>query len=165
MSPLEPGSVCPDFALRDQHGRTVVLSEFAGRPVVLVFYPWAFSRVCSGELSALQQLLPRFQELEASLLAISCDPMFSLRAYAETDGLEFPLLSDHWPHGGIARNYGVFDEENGAARRSTYVVAADGKISWAVHNPLGTARDPEEYLSVLAELRSGNEFGSVCRGG
>ncbi|MFT4010541.1 MAG: peroxiredoxin [Nocardioidaceae bacterium] len=148
--PLEVGQAAPDFALRDQHGQAVALSSYLGRRVAVVFYPWAFSRVCHGELRALRDALPRFESSGISVLAVSCDAMFSLRAFAEAGQLTFPLLSDHWPHGAAARAYGVFDPATGAAKRSTFLVGPDGHIAWAVHNGLGEARDLEQYLQVAA---------------
>ncbi len=99
-----------------------------------MFYPWAFSRVCTGELSAVRDSLPTFESDAVQVLAISCDPMFSLRAFAEQDGLTFPLLSDFWPHGEVARDYGVFNEERGTPDRSTFIVDKEGVLRWAVHN-------------------------------
>jgi mycoredoxin-dependent peroxiredoxin len=152
--PLDIGTAAPEFELRDQHGRTVRLSSYRGeRAVGVVFYPYAFSRVCTGELCALRDDLPRLSGAGVELLAISCDPMFSLRAFAEADGLGFPLLSDFWPHGAVSRRYGVFDERAGCSSRSTYVVDKDGVIRWAVHNAMPDARDLEEYAAALEELR------------
>lgn len=148
--PLRVGDVAPDFALRDQWGQTVRLSAYAGTWTALVFYPWAFSRVCQGELGALRDSLPRMASAGITALAISCDPMFSLRAFADADGFTFPLLSDHWPHGAVAQAYGVFDADTGAARRSTFLVAPDGRIGWAVHNAIGAARDLEDYLAAVS---------------
>ena len=151
--PLEVGVPAPDFALRDQHGQTVTLSSYRGsKAVLLVFYPWAFSRVCGGELQALRDELPRFRTDTVELLAISCDPMFSLRAFGDAEKLAFPLLSDHWPHGEVARAYGVFNEQTGAADRSTYLVDRDGTVAWSVHNAIPDARDLEEYAAALAAL-------------
>jgi peroxiredoxin len=150
---LETGSRAPDFSLRDQHGQSVSLSSFVGeRAVVLVFYPYAFSRVCTGELAEIRGALGRFAAAGAQLLGISCDPVFSLRAFADQDGLEFPLLSDFWPHGEVASAYGVFDEAKGCASRSTFIVDKAGALRWSVHNPMSEARDVEEYLRVLADL-------------
>ena len=150
---LEVGSPAPDFTLRDQHGRSVSLSSFAGeKPVVLVFYPFAFSRVCTGELAGIRDVLPRFEEAGAQLLGLSCDPMFSLRAFADQDGLEMPLLSDFWPHGAVASAYGVLDEGKGCARRSTFIVDRNGRLRWSVHREMSEARDAEEYLRVLKRL-------------
>ncbi|HSV38442.1 MAG TPA: peroxiredoxin [Nocardioidaceae bacterium] len=152
MSPLEVGAAAPDFALRDQHGRTVTLSSYVGKAVVVVFYPWAFTRVCEGELKELRDLLPHFQNDRTALLAVSCDPMHSLRAFAEADGFTFPLLSDHWPHGAVAKAYGVFNETTGAADRSTYIVDPKGQVAWTVHHAIPDARDVAKYAEVLESL-------------
>lgn len=150
---LEIGQRVPDFELNDQHGQAVKLSSFAGdKSVVLVFYPYAFSRVCTGELSDLRDRLPDFVSDDVQLLALSCDPMFTLRAFADADDLKFPLLSDFWPHGEASRAFGVFDEEKGCSTRSTFIVDKDGVLRWSVHNPMGEARDLEEYIRVLREL-------------
>ena len=150
---LENGQRVPDFELNDQHGQAVRLSSFAGdKAAVLVFYPYAFSRVCTGELSDLRDRLPDFVSDDVQLLALSCDPMFTLRAFADADDLKFPLLSDFWPHGEVSRAFGVFDEEKGCSTRSTFIVDKDGVLRWSVHNPMGEARDLEEYARVLQGL-------------
>jgi len=150
---LETGQEAPDFTLRDQHGSDVTLSSFRGdKAVVLMFYPYAFSRVCTGELCAIRDSLPTFESEAVQVLAISCDPMFSLRAFAEQDGLTFPLLSDFWPHGAVASAYGVLDQTKGCAARSTFIVDRDGVLRWAVHNAMPEARDLAEQARVLAEV-------------
>lgn len=151
---VEPGQPAPDFALRDQHGQSVSLSSYADRAdVVLVFYPYAFSGVCSAELSAIRDRLDELVDDQTAVLGISCDPMFALRAYADRDGLAFPLLSDFWPHGEVARSYGVFDDVLGCSRRSSFVVDRGGVVRWAVHNPMGEARDIDAYRAALAAIR------------
>jgi mycoredoxin-dependent peroxiredoxin len=150
---LESGQEAPDFTLRDQHGSDVTLSSFRGhKAVVLMFYPYAFSRVCTGELCAVRDSLATFESDAVQVLAISCDPMFSLRAFAEQDGLTFPLLSDFWPHGAVASAYGVLDETKGCAARSTFIVDRQGVLRWAVHNAMPEARDLAEQARVLAEV-------------
>ena len=147
------GDPAPDFALRDQHGRRIALSSYAGASaVVVVFFPFAFTSVCSGELRMLREHRDRLADGGAALLAISCDPMFSLRVLDDQEGLGFPLLSDFWPHGAVASAYGVFDGVRGCARRSTFVVDRDGTVRWSVHNDMGEARDVEEYAAVLEGL-------------
>jgi peroxiredoxin len=147
------GDRAPDFALQDQHGQTVSLASFRGeRAVALMFYPYAFSGVCSGELAAVRDNLPRFERHHAAVLAVSCDPMFALRAFADRDRLELPLLSDFWPHGAVAQAYDVFDAKRGCARRSTFVVDRDGVVRWQVHNALPDARDVAEQLAALKDL-------------
>jgi len=153
---LPEGSEAPDFELRDQHGTPVRLSTFRGtRAVVLVFYPFAFSRVCTGELTALRDAWPSFDRDDRALLGVSCDPMFSLRAFAEADGVPFPLLSDFWPHGAVASAYGVFDPDRGCPRRSTYVVDRDGRVAWSVHHQIAESRNLGQYIDVLDTLKRG----------
>lgn len=150
---LRAGDVAPDFTLRNQNGRDVTLSEFAGRrAVLLVFYPFAFSGICTGELNEIRDDLGRFSSDDVETLAISCDPMFSLRGWADREGYFFPLLSDFWPHGEVARAYGVLDESSGAARRGTFLVGRDGRIVWSLVNPLGEHRDFGGYHAALDEL-------------
>ena len=150
---LETGAPAPDFTLRDQHGQTVTLSSFVGeKAVVLVFYPFAFSGVCTGELCEIRDNLPTFESEEVQLLAVSCDPMFALRAFADQDDLTFPLLSDFWPHGAVASAYGVFDEARGCSQRSTFIIDRDGILRWSVHNAMPQARDLEEYTRVLTQM-------------
>lgn len=152
--PVEPGQPAPGFTLKDQHGQAVGLSSYTGHhDVVLVFYPYAFSGVCSAELAAIRDRLDDIVDERTALVAISCDPMFALRVYADRDGLRFPLLSDFWPHGDVARAYGVFDDRLGCARRSTFVVDREGLVRWAVHNPMGEARDIDAYRAALTALR------------
>ncbi len=145
------GSRAPDFSTRNQYGEPVRLSDYAGRRnVVLVFYPYAFSRVCTSELAELRDRPDLLAAAE--FLAISCDPMFTLRAYAEAQRLEFGLLTDFWPHGAIASAYGVFDAERGCAVRGTFVVDRAGLIRWSVVNPMPEARNPDDYAEALASL-------------
>lgn len=144
------GTAAPDFRTRNQHGQPVQLSELAGAPVVLVFYPWAFSGICTGELQQLRDAYADFTARGARVLAVSCDPMFSLRAFADAEGLEFDLLTDHWPHGEIARAYGVFDDQAGCALRGSFVLDARGVITWSVVNQIGEARTIADHLEALA---------------
>ncbi|MCH1869028.1 peroxiredoxin [Nocardioides sp. CFH 31398] len=147
---LETGVPAPDFTLQDQFGQEVSLSDYRGsKAVVVLFYPWAFSGVCTGELSGVRDRLAEFLTFDTEVLAVSCDPMFSLRTFADTDGLNFPLLSDFWPHGEVSRAYGVFDEERGVARRSSYVVDRQGVVRWAVHHAIPDGRDLDEHLRQL----------------
>jgi len=150
---LRTGGTAPDFTLRDQFGQDVTLSSFRGRKAVaLIFYPAAFSGVCTGEMSGIRDRLDEFLTFDTEVLAISCDPVYSLRAFADQDGLNFPLLSDFWPHGGVARAYDVFDEERGTARRSSYIVDKEGLLAWSVHNASADGRDLDEHLARLHAL-------------
>jgi mycoredoxin-dependent peroxiredoxin len=150
---LQVGDQAPDFALKNQHGETVRLSQFRGRQaVVVVFYPWAFSGVCGGELQELQRHLEEFQNEDVALLTISCDAMYALRAYADREGFTFPMLQDFWPHGEAAMSYGVFEPNVGIALRGTFVIDKAGVVRWTVTNPIPDARDLDDYRSALAAL-------------
>lgn len=150
MTELVPGDPAPDFTLRDQFGQDVSLSDFRGRKsVALFFYPFAFSGVCTHELGAIRDRLDEFLTFDTEILAISCDPTYALRAWADADGLNFPLLSDFWPHGAVTTAYGVLDPQRGAPRRSSFVVDREGVVRWAIHNDRQEARDLDEHLEKL----------------
>jgi peroxiredoxin len=150
---IEVGKPAPDFELKDQQGQTVRLTDFRGKqPVALVFYPFAFSTTCTGELCEIRDNLGVFSDGDVQVLAISCDPMYSLRAFAEVEGYEFPLLADFWPHGAVARAYGVFAEASGRAERGTFLIDADGIVRWMVVNGPGQARPLAAYREAIAAL-------------
>jgi mycoredoxin-dependent peroxiredoxin len=150
---VEVGEHAPDFELRDQHGTPVRLSSFRGaKNVVLVFYPLAFSRVCSGEMCALRDEFPGVNRDDVELLTVSVDSVHSHRAWADAEHFEFGLLSDFWPHGAVARLYGVFDPERGYAVRGTFIIDTGGVVRWKVVNPVPQARDLAGYSKALAEL-------------
>jgi peroxiredoxin len=150
---VEVGEQAPDFELKDQHGSPVRLSSFRGKKnVVLVFYPLAFSGVCSGELCALRDDFPEVNREDVELLTVSVDSTFVLRTWADRDNFDFSLLSDFWPHGDVAKLYGVFDEDKGVATRGTFIIDKAGVIRWTVVNPIPQARDIAEYTKVLADL-------------
>jgi mycoredoxin-dependent peroxiredoxin len=150
MTGIEIGGPAPDFTLRDQFGQDVTLSSFRGvKAVAIFFYPWAFSGVCTGEMTGIRLRLDEFLTFDTEVLAISCDPVYSLRAFADADGLNFPLLSDFWPHGAVASAYDVFDEARGCARRSSYIIDKEGTVAWSVHNAMPDGRDLSEHLRQL----------------
>ena len=150
---LTIGSPAPEFELSNQHGEKVSLSSFKGQKnVVVIFYPFAFSGICTGELCALRDDLAPFQNDQVELLAISCDPMYSLKAFADAEKYEFSLLADFWPHGEVAKKYGVFQEERGFATRGTFVIDKSGTIRWSIVNGPGEARILTDYKAALAVL-------------
>ena len=149
---LELGGAAPDFTLRDQFGQDVTLSSYRDRKaVLLLFYPFAFSGVCTGEMAGIRDRLADFLTFDTEVLAISCDPVYALRVFADQDGLNFPLLSDFWPHGDVARAYDVFDERLGAALRSSYVVDKAGTVTWSAHNADPVGRNLGEHLARLRD--------------
>jgi peroxiredoxin len=149
--PHEHPGAEPDFALPNQFGRTVALGDFRGvSPLTLVFFPLAFSRTCQGELCELRDHLELFADAGSRLVAISVDSKHSLRAWAEEQGYDFPLLADFWPHGEVARAYGAFNEERGYASRATFVIDVDGVIRSSFATAPGEARTLEQYRAALA---------------
>ena len=147
---LRLGGPAPDFTLRDQFGQDVTLSAYRGAKAVLImFYPFAFSGVCTGEMAGVRDRLDDFLTFDSEVLAVSCDPTYALRAFADQDGLNFPLLSDFWPHGAVSSSFDVFDDESGSPRRSSYVIDRDGLLRWAVHNANPHGRDLDEHLRQL----------------
>lgn len=146
------GGLAPDFELANQFGEPVRLSSFRGQNVVLVFYPFAFSGICTGELCEIRDNLAMFEDANATVLAVSVDSKFSLRAYAAQEGYSFDLLADFWPHGAVASAYGVFDAGSGMAQRGTFIIDAGGTVRYSLVNPRGQARDLGEYRKALAGL-------------
>ena len=151
---VEIGDVAPDFELPDQHGTPVRLSGFRGsKNVVAVFYPLAFSPVCSGELCGLRDSFPEATAREdVELLTVSVDSPFAHRAWADAENFRFLLLADFWPHGAVAKEYGVFDGGKGLAIRGTFVIDKQGVVRWKVVNPIPQARDIADYQKAPAGL-------------
>ncbi len=129
------------------------LDGFRGKaPVVLVFFPFAFTPTCTGELETIEAGKTALTGTGAQLLGMSCDPPASLRAFADASAISYPLLSDFWPHGEVARRYGVFLENRGFATRGTFVIDQGGMLRWSVVNAPGEARNPDDYQAALATL-------------
>jgi mycoredoxin-dependent peroxiredoxin len=150
---LAVGQTAPGFTLKDQNGQDVSLADFVGhKNVVLVFYPFAFSGICTGELCEIRDNLGAFVSDDVQVLAISCDHMFSQRAWADKEAYFFPLLSDFWPHGEVASAYGVFNDRAGAPLRGTFLIDREGIVRWSLVNPIGEARDFSGYHEALQQL-------------
>jgi peroxiredoxin len=150
---VEIGSPAPDFTLKDQDRNDVTLSSFRGKKnVVVLFYPLTFTSVCEGELCAVRDDLGAFQNDDVQVLAISVDSAPTHKTWAEQQGYTFPILADFWPHGEVAKAYGVFNDTAGIATRGTFVVDKEGVVRWSVINGIPDARDQSEYKKVLAEL-------------
>ena len=151
---IEIGQPAPDFELKDQNGETVKLSSFQGdKAVALVFYPFTFTGVCETELCALRDDFREFETAGVQVIAVSCDSRHSQRVWAEQKGYQFPVLSDFWPHGDVARKYGVFNEALGCANRATFVIDKSGTVvDTFASGDLGTPREPASYKEALAKL-------------
>ena len=151
--PIEVGALAPDFALRDQNNEEVTLSSFRGqKAVLLVFYPLAFTGICTGELSAVRDDLSTFQNDDVQVITVSVDSPYSHKIFAEREGYQFPLLSDFWPHGAVAQQYGVFNEAAGIANRGTFLIDRDGVIRFAEMNEPGQGRDAQRWREAIKEV-------------
>jgi len=150
---LEVGTEAPDFTLNNQFGEAVTLSSFRGeKNVVVVFYPFAFSGLCTNELCDIRDRKGEFDNDDVVVLGVSCDTKHALKKFAELEGLEFQLLSDFWPHGAVAEQYGVFLPEFGMAKRGTFIIDKQGVLRWSVVNGPGEVRNSDEYREALAAL-------------
>ena len=150
---IEIGQSAPEFTLSDQHGRPVSLADFRGsKNVLLMFYPFAFTSTCTGELCTIRDRYTDFVNDETVVLSVSCDPAPSLRVFAEQEGLTHPMLSDFWPHGEVSRAYGAFLEGKGFPTRASFVIDKDGIVRWSVVNGPGEARSADDYAGALAAL-------------
>jgi peroxiredoxin len=151
---IEIGQPAPEFSLKDQSGEMVSLSDFKGKQAVaLVFYPFTFTGVCEGELCRLRDDFSEYTDAGVQVLACSCDSPFAQKQWATQQGYQFPVLSDFWPHGAVAKAYGVFNEQLGCANRGTFVIDKDGIVKDVFISPdLGTAREKSRYDEALAKL-------------
>lgn len=149
---VDVGDTAPDFTLTDQDRNPVSLKDFRGKAVVLVFYPLSFTGICQGELCEIRDRIVDFSGERVQTLAISCDSSAAHKAWADQQGYTFPLLADFWPHGEVARSYGVLQEEIGLALRGTFVIDAEGVVRHKVVNAIPDARDAQEIVDVLASL-------------
>jgi peroxiredoxin len=153
MTVVEIGDEAPDFELRDQHAQAHKLSDHRGKNnVLLVFYPFAFTGVCTGEMCALRDELGSLQSDDTVVYAISCDSVPSLRVFAEREGLTHSLLSDFWPHGAVSTSYGVFNDALGASERGTFLVDKTGTVRWTTRTEIPNARNIADYQKAIADL-------------
>ncbi|NBS48078.1 MAG: peroxiredoxin [Betaproteobacteria bacterium] len=146
------GEVAPAFELKDQHGALRSLAEFRGRAVLVTFVPFAFTGTCTSEVCALRDESADFVNDDVQTLVITCDSAFTLKEWAAQQQLDYPVLSDFWPHGAVAKAYGVFNADLGCALRGTFLVDAGGFLRWSIVNGLGEARSTDDYRSALASL-------------
>ena len=149
---ISVGDTAPEFSLPDQDRQVVSLAGLRGAPVLVVFYPFAFSGTCTGELCQLRDELADYTGAGVQVVAISTDPTFSLKAFREQQSLTFPLLSDFWPHGAVAQAYGVFNERAGMALRGTFLVDPEGAVVFAEVNGVGDPRPQTGWKDAVGRL-------------
>ena len=152
--PIAVGQVAPDFTLKDQNNEEVSLSTLlTERNVLIVFYPFAFTGTCTGELQALSDGADVFSTDSVVTVAISCDSSYAHKVFEQRDSLTVPLLSDFWPHGAVATAYGVFNA-GGFANRGTFLVDRSGIVRFSEMNGPGRGRDPQAWRDAIAALDS-----------
>src|SRR6476646_7621637 len=149
---VDVGSTAPDFTLMNQDREPVTLSQLKGKPVVLAFFPAAFSGVCQKELCTLRDSMGALNHASAQVFGISVDTFFALKAFQDQQKLNFSLLSDFNKE--VIRDYGVFNEDmiglKGIAKRATFVIDKDGIVRHA--EVLEDARNEPNYEAVFKTL-------------
>ena len=151
--PLDLGASAPDFALKDQNNQLVRLRDFHDRKaVLLVFYPLTFTGTCHGELTGIRDNLGLYANDEVQVLAVSVDSTYSHKVWSLQQGFQFPLLSDFWPHGGVASAYGVLDTTTGRANRGTFLIDRAGVIRFAEELGPRGPRDQKAWQQALDDL-------------
>jgi peroxiredoxin len=147
------GDEAPEFTLRDQNNEEFSLSTSRGsRAVLIVFYPLAFTGICTEELYAVRTDMSTFQNDDVQVVSISVDSAYAQKIFSLREGYEFPMLSDFWPHGAVAKSYGVFNETTGFANRGTFLVDKTGVVRFAEMNGPGEGRDAQDWRDAIANL-------------
>ncbi|MFC0582728.1 redoxin domain-containing protein [Micrococcoides hystricis] len=154
---LKPGQPAPVFHVNNQYGESVSLHTLFTHPytgnsldgLLLVFYPYAFTNVCTGELKELQEYLPQFEQAGIRVAAISMDSSYALKEFAHQHGFEFDLLSDFWPHGHVAKQYGVLDSGLGVSWRISFLIGSDGLIRERFAATMDQPRPMTDYLTAI----------------
>jgi peroxiredoxin len=151
--PLSIGEVAPVFALKDQDGKEVRLAEFNGKRVILSFHPLAWTAVCAKQMQALEENKNVFESLDTIPLGLSVDTVPSKKAWADHLGIKsLRLLSDFWPHGDVAKAYGIFREKGGTSERANIIVDRNGKIAFVKVYEISQLPDIGEIIDVLKKL-------------
>jgi peroxiredoxin len=152
-SKLKIGDSAPDFTLKDNHGREVTLGELRGKKIVLGFHPLAWTSVCSEQMKGLEANFDRFEKLNTVAFGLSIDSTFCKKAWAESLGIEKTrLLSDFWPHGKVASDYGVYRESDGFSERAVIIVAEDGVVAFLKVYPIKEVPDIDEIIAQLEKI-------------
>lgn len=147
------GAPAPDFTLKDQGQKEVKLSDFRGKKnVVIVFYPLDWSPVCTNEHACLVNDLKRFEGLDAQILGLSVDSVWSHKAFAEKMGIHYPLLADFHPRGAVAEKFGVYLPDKGITGRAIAVIDRKGNLAWFKNYDIPALPDVQEVAEALGKL-------------
>ena len=151
--PLDKGEMGPDFTLKDQHGKDLKLSELKGRRVLLSFHPLAWTKICAEQMKSLEANKETFASLNTVAVGISVDAVPTKNAWGKELGIkETPLIADFWPHGGVARLYGIFREKEGFSERANIILDERGMVVFVKIYKIGQLPDINEIISVLKKL-------------
>jgi peroxiredoxin len=150
---LKVGDVAPDFTLKDNHGKEAHLGDFRGMKVVLGFHPLAWTRVCAEQMQDLEASGDRLDKAGAIAFGLSVDSTFCKKAWAESLHIsKTRLLSDFWPHGRVAEEYGIFNDQAGTSKRATVVLDAEGKVRWMKVYPNPERPNIDEIVEAVENL-------------
>ena len=150
--PIAVGQPAPDFTLKDQNQKEVKLSDFRGRNVLLAFYPLDWSPVCTKEHACFVDDLKSFESLDAQVLGISVDSVWSHKAFAEKMGIRYPLLADFQPKGAAAAQFGLYLAEAGITNRATVIVDRQGVVRYVKVYDIPTQRNNQDLAAELQKL-------------
>lgn len=149
---LAAGTKAPDFTLRVTPDQTLSLSEFAGRRVILAFYPADWSPVCGDQMSLYNHVLSEFRKKGAELVGISVDGAWCHQAFARDRNLHFPLLADFHPKGEVSRAYGAYRDDVGESARALFIVDEHGTIAWSHLSPVAVNPGADGILDALDQM-------------
>jgi mycoredoxin-dependent peroxiredoxin len=148
------GSAAPDFTLKNQDQQDVSLASFRGKKrVVLIFYPLDWSPVCTKEHVCLVNDMKRFDQLDAQVLGLSVDSVWSHKAYAEKMGIHYPLLADFHPRGSVAEKYGAYLADKGITGRAIFIIDRDGKLAWQKNYDIPVVPPIDEVAKALEGVK------------
>jgi peroxiredoxin len=152
-TPVQPGEMAPDFTLSDQKGSEFKLSSMQGKRVILSFHPLAWTGVCARQMQALESHKGAFAALNTEAVGISVDSVPAKKAWADDLGIkQTRLLSDFWPHGRVAKLYGLFREKDGIAERANVIVDEEGTVVFSRVYEISQLPDLDEVMAVLKGL-------------
>ncbi len=147
------GQPAPNFTLQDQNQKDINLTDYRGKNVVLILYPLDFSPLCTNEHACVVNEMKAFESLNAQVLGLSVDSVWTHKAFAEKMGIGYPLLADFNPRGAVADKLGLFNAERGIANRAIVIVDKSGNVAWLKNYPYPTAPDIKEVAAALAQVK------------
>ncbi len=152
--PISVGQAAPEFTLKDQSQKEVKLSDFKGKKnVVLMFYPLDWSPVCTNEHACVVNDMKKFDSLDAQILGLSVDSVWSHKAYAEKMGINYPLLADFQPRGAVADKFGMFLADKGITGRAIAIINKDGNVAWFKQYDIPTLPAIDEVAQALSQIK------------